>query len=46
MREESCTSIFVATKTLPQYLSFREDFANEGVPVSASYKQAPPSPKY
>ena len=29
----SCTGTFVAAKTLPQYLSFREDFANGGVPV-------------
>ena len=31
---ESCTSTFVAAKTLPRYLSFRENFANGGVPVS------------
>ena len=28
---ESCTSTFVAAKTLPRYLSFRENFANGGV---------------
>ena len=28
---KSCTSTFVAAKTLPWYLSFRENFANGGV---------------
>jgi len=28
---KGCPSTFVATKTSPQYLSFREDFANGGV---------------
>ena len=28
---KSCTSTFVAAKTLPRYLSFRENFANGGV---------------
>ena len=31
MREESCTSTFVAAKTLLRYLSFRENFANGSV---------------
>ena len=30
---ESCTDTFVAAKTLPRYLSFRENFANGGVPA-------------
>ena len=33
---KSCTSTFVAAKTLPRYLSFRENFANGGVPVLVS----------
>ena len=34
MREKSCTSTFVAAKTLPRYLPFREDFANGGGPLT------------
>ena len=29
----SCTSTSIAAKTAPQYLSFRENFANGSVPV-------------
>ena len=34
---KSCTSTFVAAKTLPRYLSFRENFANGGVLVGGNF---------
>ena len=37
---KGCPSTFVATKTSPQYLSFREDFANGGVLEHSSTHKA------